>query len=71
MTSWILVHPNEGRCFDFVTKQGNAIPFPVAPPLIWVNVTALDVKPKHSWSAVLVDDSWQFEPPYTPPPEQG
>jgi hypothetical protein len=34
MHSFILIDPQENRCFDFVEHESSASPFPVAYPLI-------------------------------------
>ena len=60
MHSFILIDPQENRCFDFVEHESSASPFPVAYPLIWVDVTNEPIKPQHGWSATFNDGAWLF-----------
>lgn len=55
---FILVHAQRGMCFDLVSET-----FPVAEPLVWVNVAAYPITPQYGWLAAQEEGVWVFTDP--------
>lgn len=53
---FILVHTALGKCYDLVEQT-----FPVASPLIWVEVS--EPYPQHGWQCNLINNDWVFNEP--------